>query len=323
MKKKLISVFMAAVMVFGMAVTVSAAGNMQNYKINTTPAAPVAAPVTGLFRDVPVDAWYCESVLQAYDLGLVKGVDEDEFDPTGKITLAQTIALACRIHSMYYGGTGEFEQGDPWFQVYLDYALENGIIKGMLYMTDYSTAVVDRATFAMILAASMPKSALEKINDIDIEDLPDYASLGKESWEAVERLYRAGVLTGSDRFGTFDPNSNIRRCEVAAIVIRMVDPEQRQHFSIDKDPERITLQTRELFVDRTMNLYVPWEGNDVVNLICEYDTSMVEVKWKETTRKGAPIEITPLCNGQTVLTFYLEAAPEERFDVLLTISMAE
>lgn len=319
MKRRLVSILLMAVVLLHATIMASAAGSIQNFKIQNNIQ---NNDTTDLFRDVPTDAWYHDSVRQAYELGLVKGVGEGKFDPTGSITLAETIALACRIHSMYYGGTGEFTQGDPWFQVYLDYALENGMIEEQTSEPDY-TVVADRESFAKILAASLPKTALKKINDIDIQDLPDYLSIGKEGQEAVERLYRAGVLTGSDRRGTFNPASSIQRCEVATIVTRMVMPELRKSFEIDKNPERITLTKTELYVDRTMTFYVPWEGDEDVYIVCEYDSSMVDVEWKEGMRKGAPLVITPLRNGQTMLTIYLEEAPEERHEVLLTISMAD
>lgn len=41
-------------------------------------------------------------------------------------------------------------------------------------------------------------------------------------------LYRAGVLAGSDKSGTFLPDANIKRCEVAAILTRMMDESARK-----------------------------------------------------------------------------------------------
>ena len=41
-------------------------------------------------------------------------------------------------------------------------------------------------------------------------------------------LYRSGVLTGSDAFGTFYPNNNISRAEAAAILARIAIPAERK-----------------------------------------------------------------------------------------------
>ena len=45
--------------------------------------------------------------------------------------------------------------------------------------------------------------------------------------KAVYLFYRAGILSGVDAKGTFNANDNIKRSEVAAILIRMMDPSVR------------------------------------------------------------------------------------------------
>ena len=45
--------------------------------------------------------------------------------------------------------------------------------------------------------------------------------------DAVYSFYRAGILNGTDAEGTFNRTGNIKRSEVAAIVVRMMNPEQR------------------------------------------------------------------------------------------------
>ena len=49
---------------------------------------------------------------------------------------------------------------------------------------------------------------------------------------AVYRLYRAGILTGSDDLGTFYPDSSIQRSAVAAIVTRMASPALRKTVTL-------------------------------------------------------------------------------------------
>ena len=48
----------------------------------------------------------------------------------------------------------------------------------------------------------------------------------------VYTLYRLGVLTGSDAVHSFRPESNIQRCEVAAIVARLGEPDYLQSFTL-------------------------------------------------------------------------------------------
>lgn len=170
----------------------------------------------GGFSDVAASAWYADNVSTAYRLGLMRGVSGDRFQPAGQITTAETVALACRLHSTYCADGTQFSQGQPWYQVYLDYAATSGIYTG-----GAPTTAATRAEFARILASALPDEALTPT--VTVSAIPDVT--GSEAYgPAVYTLYRAGILTGSDGAGSFLPNSTIARCEAAAIVTRMADP---------------------------------------------------------------------------------------------------
>ena len=183
----------------------------------------------GQFGDVAAGAWYASSVASAYELGLVNGKGSGIFHPSGNVTIAETLALACRLHKIYHTGSGEFTQGSPWYRVYADYAVAAGIIGAAEY-TDYN-AYATRAQFAAILGRALPTDALTEINRIDDGAIPD-VTVGSSFGGEVYRLYRAGVLTGNDAAGTFAPGSSIQRSAVAAIVTRMADPSQRQKLTL-------------------------------------------------------------------------------------------
>ena len=54
-----------------------------------------------------------------------------------------------------------------------------------------------------------------------------------ENAEAIYRLYRAGIMQGFDAERRCNPEANIKRSEVAAILIRMMDNSKRVRFSIE------------------------------------------------------------------------------------------
>ena len=183
----------------------------------------------GQFSDVPSSAWYAQNVITAYELGLVKGVSANTFGISGNITIAETIALASRIDSIFYTGTANFVQGDPWYQCYVDYSIAVKIIASSTY-TNYN-ATATRAQFSEILANSLPSYALEDINWVDDNAIPD-VKISDSYGAAVYMLYRAGILTGSDAEGTFNPQAPISRPEVAAIVTRMADESLRKSITL-------------------------------------------------------------------------------------------
>lgn len=184
------------------------------------------------FGDVPENQWYTGSVAEAYELGLMKGNSDTTFNPYGNVTLGEAITMAARIHSIYTTGTEHFDQsvGEHWYDTYKDYAYENGIIDAKYYRAD-ATQIATRAQFARIFANSLPAEALAAINTIVDNAIPD-VKMSDSFAQFVYKLYRAGILTGSDANGTFNPLTYITRAEAAAIVSRMADSDNRVKFGL-------------------------------------------------------------------------------------------
>ena len=235
--KRIMLMLLTIVMLLNIVAVASAANaGLDNFK-------QVNSYNQGMFTDVKSADWFSGSVATAYELGLVNGATATTFKPTSNLTVAETIVLACRLHNIYNGGTGKIEQNSQlnnaqntaWYQIYVDYALANKVIPWTY--NDYN-AKITRKNFANIIANALPKEALTQINNIAngaIHDVPDD--------EKIYLLYRAGILTGNDKYGTFNPNSTIQRSEVAAIVVRMADASYRKTFVIEKIilPTSVTL----------------------------------------------------------------------------------
>ncbi len=181
----------------------------------------------GSFADVVAGSWYEADVERAFELGLLKGRSATSFAPNGEIQISEALTFACRLHSIYHTGSADFVQGSPWYRVYVDYAVENGIIGANEY-GDY-TAAATRAQFAQIFAKVLPEAAMPYINNVAYGYIPDLTA-DMACYEAAYHLYRAGILQGRDATGTFKPETHITRAEIAAIVTRMVLPTQRKAF---------------------------------------------------------------------------------------------
>lgn len=149
------------------------------------------------------------------------------FDPLGSLSLAEAVKMEAVLRSYYNADGYEFRQGAPWYQTYVDYAVLKGIIAGSDF-SDYGTAAT-RAQMAYIFAKALPESELSAINTISA--LPDVQESDKYGTE-IFRLYRAGVLTGSDAQGSFKPDSTISRAEAAAIIRRVAKPEQKINIAL-------------------------------------------------------------------------------------------
>lgn len=185
-----------------------------------------------VFSDVPLSRWYYENVASVYEYGLMNGKGNNTFDPSGKLTIAETITVAVRMNYIYNFSeqfyTDDSTNSTTWYDIYVDYAKEFGIINGT-----YSNyiAPATRAEFAQILASSIDSIDLEEINIVEDGAIPD-VDMNADWAYAVYLLYRAGVLSGSDANGTFNPNSTITRAEAAAIITRIVDPCLRKSIEL-------------------------------------------------------------------------------------------
>jgi len=192
----------------------------------------VSVYVQGQFTDVPAAQWFTQNVAGAVEFGLMKGNTASTFNPYGDVTLAETITMAARIHSIYTTGAESFDQsvGDVWYQVYLNYAYQNGIIGYSLYSGNVQEKAT-RAQYAEIFANALPDEALAAKNSVPDAAIPDVTM--QDSYAgAVYKLYRAGILAGGDANGTFSPLTYITRAESATVVARMADSDNRMSFSL-------------------------------------------------------------------------------------------
>jgi len=179
------------------------------------------------FTDVPTTAWFHDGIRNAYELGIMNGRAQGVFDPEGRITIAETVRLAAILHRGFMTGFTEFPGGSPWYVPYLDYARRNGL--PVAAFRNFNVPIT-RADFAVIMAGTLPDEALTPINRVPDGAIPDVFERFSYG-QAVYLLYRAGVLTGSDNYGTFFPGRTLTRAEAATIVSRMIDADSRVSMS--------------------------------------------------------------------------------------------
>ncbi|MBO4832036.1 MAG: S-layer homology domain-containing protein [Oscillospiraceae bacterium] len=229
MGKRAVSLILAVILAFCLLPAAMAAEeSMDNFK-------KVAEYPEGKFTDVPPRVWYQGYVIDAYEFGLITGDSESTFSPSRGVTIAEAITLAARIHSIHCTGGFQFVQDMPWYKTYVDYAIENGIIGADEYVTqDDMNAEATRMQYAAIMAKALPDSALPEINTVEDGAVPDVKMTDAHAAD-IYRLYRAGILTGRDKKGTFDPDANINRAEIAALAMRMAVPALRESVTLKKD----------------------------------------------------------------------------------------
>ena len=225
MMKRAFAIALVLCLTLSLSIPALAAGSgMSNFQKTDT--------YSNQFADVSDSHWAASSVKLCYEYGLMKGAASDRFNLEGNLTLAEAIVMADRIHEIYTTGQSTISNGTPWYQPYVDYAVENNMIADGAF-SDY-TVKATRAQMAQLFYNALPAEELPAINAVS--SIPDVAS-SDACYAAVTALYAAGVLTGSDMYGTFHPDDNIKRSEAAAILTRMALSDQRKTVVLMKQVE--------------------------------------------------------------------------------------
>ena len=190
----------------------------------------------GRFTDVSKDDWYYEVVTTAFSIGVINGKSDSTFEPDGELTIAEAVKLAAVAHQLLSKGKVESVTGaSPWYKPYLDYCKENYIVTEDY--PDYNESAL-RCQVAVLFSRAVTASGVEteELNEITPDVLRDVES---SDWfsGAVYRMFRWGVMTG-DENGEMHPNDTVTRCEIAAVVMRVIDSDLRVRLGEEPEPPK-------------------------------------------------------------------------------------
>ena len=189
----------------------------------------------GSFTDVSEKDWFYDSVAGAYSLGLISGVSDTKFNPSGTLKLSETIKLAAMCHQLLVDGKTDesaftVQNAKNWYDGYVSYAKKHDIVT-----EDYEnySAGASRAQVAVLFSRAVTSSGVEteNLNEVGSETIKDVPA-NKWYAGAVFKMYRWGIMTG-DSSGNMNPDKTVKRSEISAILERIFYPEKRVGASSD------------------------------------------------------------------------------------------
>ena len=202
---------------------------------------PAVRVYEGQFRDVSDSDWYYENIKALYELGLVNGQEDGAFGPEDNMSVAEVVTMAARLRSLYEEGDSEAGParcgGGSWYQPYVSYLQSLDVI-AQEFEGNYSRAVT-RGEMAHILSRTLPRELFVPVNrDVVLAGHSNrnyITDVGRDTpyWEDILLLYQWGILSGVDGTGSFLPGKAIPRCQVAAMVTRLVYSDMRIQLSWD------------------------------------------------------------------------------------------
>ena len=183
------------------------------------------------FKDVGKADWFYGDIVYCYERSILGGVSQALFQPDLLLTNGQAVVIAARLHKLYYENSAVFESSGEWYTPYAQYAEEKGLVPvGWSYYTNMDKFITRKA-FVSLLAGVLPEDEFESINNVEYGTIPDLPSY-ETSYEAVYMMYRAGIVTGRDALGSFEPDKRMRRSETAAVISRVADKTLRKSFDL-------------------------------------------------------------------------------------------
>ena len=189
----------------------------------------------GRFTDVDASAWYHDAVAALYEYGLTEGVSSSAYAPEGSVTIAELVTFAARLHALERGAAIPAAAGEAWYQPYVRYLKAEKCLGDEL--DGHYPEAATRAQMAGVLASALSAECYDERNaeavtvgyasHRRITDVDDYTPYQSD----ILRLYKWGIVGGVDEDGSFHPNDTLKRSELAALVVRMVEPSARLTLS--------------------------------------------------------------------------------------------
>lgn len=242
----------------------------------TLPLPALAKEASTGFTDVSPEDWFAPYVVVCVEEGLLNGVGEDRFAPGQVLNSDEALVMAARV-LLKANGEAEFPKG-PDAQGFWDWAGENAAQYSMGLSVDETqwyvdswcwdplvylaqaggpdlfpdggiTYATDRYTFFKALSFAAQGLELPVINTV--EAVPGTRD------ERVLDLYRAGILAGTDLYGSFDGQAPLTRAEAAAALARLARPELRVEFALQESPYQGYFLTPLMEYEATMGLDYP------------------------------------------------------------------
>lgn len=194
MKKRLLSLALAAVLALGLAVPALAAGQT--------------------FSDVPSSYWGYADIEAVAEAGLMKGTGGNQFSPEVKVSVAQFLTLLGRLVF-----PDVKTEGSDWFGPYVTSAKDAGLLNGTQVDTGNVEAEISRYDMAVILRAAAKKLGVAE-KSAQSSEVKDFGMVPTMYADAVLAVYGMGLIKG-DQAGNFNGSNTMMRAEVATVIMRL------------------------------------------------------------------------------------------------------
>ncbi len=178
------------------------------------------------FDDVPEGEWYYDTVVEAYNAGIMKGQSETKFAPLKTMSRSEFVMLLYRITGVTETGFAKqlekFDDGDTdeWYSEAMGWGVKRGLIKGMDDNTVRPAQTITRAELAVMIVRYLGYRGITLPDAAEETVFTDDAVIADWAREQVYTCQIWGIFKGDDA-GNFNPANKATRAEGATIILRL------------------------------------------------------------------------------------------------------
>ena len=176
-----------------------------------------------VFYDLNATDWFLDSVLEAAERDMLKGVTPIRFDPSSNMTRAQVVTVLARMAnadtaSAPVCGFTDVDQS-RYYAPAVNWAYENKIVQGMTETTFAPNAPITRQQLVTMVVRYLEEM---KGLTLDSQELSfsDQNQIGNYARESVQKALAIGLIKGYTD-GTFRPNVILTRREGVTVLVRL------------------------------------------------------------------------------------------------------
>lgn len=177
--------------------------------------------VTG-YLDVPENSWYYDYVYEATELGLMKGIGNNLFEPEREVTRAEVVQAMANFARADLSGYNSTSFSDvflsDWYAPAVAWASENEYVNGMGQGQFMPGNTIIREHLCNIFARYLQREGFVKTQEVEL--FTDDAMISESGRENVYFCVAMGVVNGMGD-GTFSPNTGATRAQLAKLLVEM------------------------------------------------------------------------------------------------------
>lgn len=194
----------------------------QPKSVQTTPTpsptpTPTPDPDAGPFTDVRKSDWYYATVMAAYESGVVKGVSDTLFSPSGTATRGQVVTMIHRMEGTpaWTEQAGFTDLSQDYYKDAVYWASESGVVNGYSDVEFRPERAITREELVTILYRMSGSPEAEDV----LAGFSDGDTVQSWAKDAMNWAIAQKIVTGYED-GTLKPKANANRAEVCTILMR-------------------------------------------------------------------------------------------------------